>query len=305
MSTCHRRCLLLLVAGALAIGGAGCQFMRQYTQQPLPRVLPPSPTLEQVVAVVNRNNSQIQSVTANRASISVTGYPSLTASMAFLRPRQFRLRANSLAGIEVDLGSNNELFWFWVKRSQPPAIYYCRHDQFDASRARQMMPFEPQWLIEALGVMEFDPALPHQLTSLPNDRLRIDTVRNTPQGPTTQVAILDGSQGWVLEQYLYDTQGRLTVRAIAGGHRRDPATALVMPASVQIDCPAARMSMRIDLGNVEIGTMPVRDATGDPSGLWTMPSIPGVPVVDIGAPNFQLPATATTRRPVIQAGWLR
>ena len=145
---------------------------------------------------------------------------------------------HQLVGPELDLGSNDELFWFWVKRSQPPAIYYCRHDQFAASQARQMTPFEPRWLIEALGVVEFDRSLPHQLTVLPNDRLRIDTIRNTPEGPMTKITILDGSQGWILEQHLYDARRRLVARSIASGHRQDPLSGLVMPTVVQIDSPA-------------------------------------------------------------------
>ena len=102
-------------------------------------MLPPSPTLEQVIEVVNRNNSQIRSFSTNRASISGSGFPSLRASVAFERPRRFRLRAETgLTGTEFDLGSNDELFWFWVRREQPPAMYYCRHDQFASSQARQV-----------------------------------------------------------------------------------------------------------------------------------------------------------------------
>ena len=55
------RCRLLwLVLIGLATAG-GCQFsemFRRYTT-PLPRALPPAPTLEQVIQVVNRNNSRI------------------------------------------------------------------------------------------------------------------------------------------------------------------------------------------------------------------------------------------------------
>ena len=70
-----RRWLLLLCTGLLALSGASCpQMLQQYTN-PLPRVLPPSPTLEQVIEVVNRNNSQIQSFSTNRASLSGPGFP--------------------------------------------------------------------------------------------------------------------------------------------------------------------------------------------------------------------------------------
>ena len=162
-SSFRRFCLLLVCTGLLALSGASCpQTLQRYTN-PLPRVLPPSPTLEQVIEVVNRNSSQINSFSTNQASLSGPGFPSLGASVAFERPRRFRLRAGTgLTGTEVDLGSNDELFWFWLHRNQPPAVYFCRHEQFAASPARQTTPFEPGWLIEALGVVEFDPALPHQ-----------------------------------------------------------------------------------------------------------------------------------------------
>ena len=197
------RCwLLLLCTGLLALSGASCPRTWERYINPLPRVLPPSPTLEQVIDVVNRNSSQIRAFSTNHASLSGSGFPSLGASVAFERPRRFRLRAGTgLTGTEIDLGSNDELFWFWMRRNQPPAIYYCRHDQFATSQARLTTPFEPGWLIEALGVMEFDPALPHQGPQpLPDERLRIDAIRNTPEGPLTKITILDSSQGWVLEQ---------------------------------------------------------------------------------------------------------
>ena len=266
-------------------------FLQQYTN-PLPRVLPasPPPTLEQVIDVVNRNSSQIQSFSTNHASIGGSGFPTLSTSIAFERPQEFRLRAASLVGAELDLGSNDELFWFWVKRSQPPAVYYCRHDQFAASQARQMTPFEPRWLIEALGVVDFDRSLPHQLTVLPNDRLRIDTDRDTPEGPMKKITILDGSQGWVLEQYLYDAHRRLVARSIASGHRRDPLSGLVMPTVVQIDSPPAKLSLRIDLGNVEINRL-----SGDRTKLWSMPSYPGHAGDRHGRSELPIPVAANGR----------
>jgi hypothetical protein len=258
-------------------------MLQQYTN-PMPRVLPPSPTLEQVIDVVNRNSSQIRSFSANRASLSGPGFPSLGTSIAFERPLRFRLRAGTgLTGTELDLGSNDELFWFWMHRNEPQAVYYCRHDQFASSPARQTVPFEPQWLIEALGIAEFDPALPHQGPfPLPNDRLQIRTIRETPDGPVTKITVIDGSQGWVLEQHLYDARRRLLASSVATRHRRDPLSGLVMPGVVTIHCPQAQMSMQIDLGNVEINRL-----SGDPASLWSMPNYPNAPLVNLADPNFQ------------------
>ncbi|MCE5266532.1 MAG: hypothetical protein LLG00_01420 [Planctomycetaceae bacterium] len=304
----YQRCCLLLVCTALfAASGASCPktFLHQ---ESLPRVLPPAPTVEQVMEVVNRNSSQITSFSTNRATLSGSDMPtSLRASIAFERPRRFRLRGETgITGAEFDLGSNDELFWFWVRRSQTPGMYFCRHDQFATSQARQMLPFEPTWLIEALGVAALDPALPHQGPQfLPNDRLRMDTIVDTPQGPVTKVMIIDGSQGWVLEQHVLDARRQLLASAVASGHRRDPLSGLVMPTVVQVRCPPANLSLKIDLGNVEINR-PV----GDPVALWSMPNYGNGPVVDMGNPNFRPPAPAAQapangRQPPPQTSWRR
>ena len=108
-----------------------------------------------------------------------------------------------------------------------------------------MTPIEPRCVIEALGVSEFDP-LPHQLISMPNDRLRIDTIRNTPEGPVTKITILDGSQGWILEQHVFDARRRLLANSVAGQHRRDPVSGVVTPSVVQINCPT-QLALRIEL----------------------------------------------------------
>ncbi len=280
----YRRCLLLFaLVGLFGLSGASCPSMlQQYAGPPLPRVLPPAPTLEQVIQVVNRNGSQIQSFATTHATLTGPGFPPLRANLAFQRPRRFRLRADTaVTGPELDIGSNEELFWFWIKRNQPPVVYYCRHYQFPGSRARQMIPMDPGWLVEALGVVGFDPALPHQGPFiLPGDRLQVRTMQETLEGPITKSTTIDASQGWVLGQDVYDARGRLIARSVASRHRRDPLTGLVMPTVVQIDCPPVGFSMRIDLGNVRINRLP-----SDRAELWAMPDYQGSPAVDLGDPG--------------------
>ena len=287
----YRRGLLLAVAvGLVGLSGSQCPNMiRQYTH-PQPPALPPSPTLQQVIEVVNRNNSQIHSFWTTEARLSGTGFPALRASVAFERPLRFRLQANTaLTGPELDFGSNDQHFWFWVKRNDPQAVYFCRHDQFAASRARQMVPVDPYWLIEALGIAEFDPGLPHHGPfAIAANRVEIRTIRNTPEGATTKFTIVDTVRGQIVEQRIHDAQDRLIATAVASGHRRDPASGLVMPTSVEVGYPAAQFSLRLDLGNVQINR-----PQGNPVELWTMPSYEGSPVVDLGNPAGWPPAASS------------
>jgi hypothetical protein len=252
--------------------------------------------LDEVIQVVNNNSSQIHSFATDEAVLSLSGTPSLRANIAFERPRRLRLRAGTaLTGPELDVGSNDSLFWIWIMR-QPP-LYYCRHDRFATSPARRMLPIQPEWLIEALGVAEFDPALPHQGPTVhPDGRLEIQTLRQTPDGPTTKRTIVDAVTGVVLEQSVYDAQGLLVARATARRHRRDPLTGLIMPRLVEIECPRAQLSIRLELGNVRINP-----PEGVPAELWAMPQLPGTPMVDLGDSNVPLaplyPATPRAAPP--------
>jgi len=286
----YRRCLrLFLSVGVLALSGASCPRLVQQFAAPVPRILPPSPTLEQVIHVVNQNNSRIHSFCATQATLSGPGIPSLRASLAFQRPKRLRLRAETaVSGTELDFGSNDELFWFWVKRAQPPAVYFCRHERFATSPVQRRIPFDPQWLIEALGISELDPLGQHEgPIPLAGDRLQIRTIRDTARGPVTKVTIIDGRRGCVLEQHLYDANSRLLASSLAEGHRRDPLSNLVMPTSVKVHCPMAEFSVRIDLGCVQINRL-----SGNPAELWAMPRFPGAEMVDLGDPNLGLPQAA-------------
>ena len=262
----------------MAICGAGCPWSLQPFAPTEPRVLPASPTIVQVIEAVNRNNSQIHSFMTNQAMLSSPGQPSLRARLAFERPWRLRLLASTdFTGPELDLGSNDELFWFWIRRDPQPAVYFCRHDQFAACPARSRLPIEPDWLMDALGTAELDPGLPYQgpfpLPRRPpgnpfhaGDAQRTDDKSDDPRRRS----------GVDLEQRVYDAQGRLRAVSTASGHRRDPATGLVMPTSVRIDVPLAQFSMRLDLGNVRINQL-----AANPAELWSMPSYQGYPAVDL------------------------
>jgi len=265
--------------------GASCPgFLGAYS--PMPRVLPTEPTLQDVISVVNANSSRIQSLYTTDAEIYVPGMPSARAKIAMDRPRRFRLWADTmLTGPEVDLGSNDELFWFWVRRAPQAKVFYCRHDQFANSLARNFLPVEPAWLIEALGVAALDPAGDHS-GPVPKGqgRLQITTRLPRPEGAFQRVLTIDSARGWVLEQHLYDAAGQHIASAMMSGHRPDPVTGAILPRQVKIIWPATKFEMTIDLNNVTVNQL-----GGDPQQLWSMPNIVATDYVNLADPNLQMP----------------
>jgi len=283
--------LLVTMAGLFSLSGASCPSMRRPIDDfaNLPPALPPQPTLDQIIQVVNGNNSQIRNFAAPQATLSGTGFPTLQASVVFERPQRLRIRAGTgMLGQELDVGSNDELFWFWARRSQPPAVYFCRHAQFASSPVRQTLLIDPYWLIEALGIGELSPSQPHQGPLMRTDgRLEIRTVRDTPNGPSTKITVLDRVHGLVLEQHVLNGQNQVVASAYTSQHRRDPLSGLGMPTVIDIRVPLQQTALRLNLGNVQINR-----ALANPEQLWAMPSGEGMSPIDLCNPN-QTPAPAT------------
>lgn len=286
--------LVLVLVGLVSLCGANCVPLapREGDLTKLPPVLPSVPSLAQVVEAVNANTAKVQNFSAPQATLSVPGAPQLTASVSYEQPTRFRLQAEFIAGQEVDLGSNDELFWFWVRRNEPRGVYYCRHGEFARSPLRQSIPIDPYWLIEALGVVRLDPAARYQGPYLrPDKNLELRVVQDTPQGPTTRILILDPRLGVVYGQYLYDARNQLLASAITGRYRHDPTTGALLPTVVEVRAPAVQgaeaFSMRLELGAVTINR-PLANA----EQLWTMPTFEGFPFVDLCNPGRSLAPAA-------------
>jgi hypothetical protein len=64
------------------------------------------------------------------------------------------METSSIFGVESDVGSNSDIFWFWSRRMQPPALYYARH--VDLPNTRLKTPLSPHWLMAILSVNEIN-----------------------------------------------------------------------------------------------------------------------------------------------------
>lgn len=260
--------------------GASCprRFQNNANQSPVAFTQPP--TLDQLAATINNNTRRVQQLQATGASLRISGFPSLRTSLALERPMRFRMRAGlGLTGTELDLGSNEDVFWMWAKRSEPPTTYFARHAEYDAGAARAILPVPPQWLIEALGLVEIRPdgnwAGPRPLNS---GRVEIRGRINTPSGPLIKVLVVDDRRGLILEQHVYDNSGQLLATALASQHQFEPDYQVTLPRQVDIQLPPAQLAFTLEVDGYRIN-----EANGDSMQLWTMPQVPGSQLVPLAA----------------------
>ncbi|MFN9911026.1 MAG: hypothetical protein ACK53L_00490, partial [Pirellulaceae bacterium] len=146
----------LLLLGSSS--GATCNPHRSIREFQPPVIFQQAPDLDQLSEVLNRTRA-IHQLQANTLSIRVPDIPPLSARMVWERPRRFRMDGgiSRLTGTEFDIGSNDEMFWMATRHGPSPSLYYARHDQFALQLERQILPVSPDWLIEAMGIIDLDP----------------------------------------------------------------------------------------------------------------------------------------------------
>ncbi|WP_145054459.1 hypothetical protein [Lignipirellula cremea] len=277
---------LLLLGALLVMTLSGCRNWMMFQPRvpvgpTIPQVFQAAPTLEEIVGHVNSSSARIQQLTS-QPLVTVGGLPAtLRANVAIERPHRFRMQAHvtQITGTEMDIGSNDELFWLWVKRQPPPTIYFAHRDRFAQSPARAMLPIEPDWLISALGVATFDPADAHEGPyQRADNQWEIRTRMSGEHTGMTRSTLVDGSYGYVTAQHVYDQRGQLVASAKASKFRHYPEVQVSLPTQVAISLPAANLNIEIETPHYAINQL-----SGDPARLWSMPREPGVAVVDIAA----------------------
>ncbi len=281
----------------LVCGGATCNFATPPTGPLAPVAFVGTPTLPQVMQTVNANTQRVQQLHTETASVSTPGFPPLRATLSVERPRRFRLRGK-LFGPELDMGSNDEVFWFWARITGQPAVLFARHDQFAQSQAQQMLPIEPAWIVDALGLMKLDPGMQHD-GPFPkgNGQIEVRSQIRGSRGVVTRTLVIDPTYGWIVEQHITDANNRLLASALASNHRFYPEYGVSLPHRVEVRAPAANLTFQIEVGHYFINR-PVED----PLEMWSLPEIAGQTPINLsnvsggqgggahtGVPNYGQP----------------
>jgi hypothetical protein len=280
---------------------------------PIPTAFYGPPTLDQVIQVVNGNTARVQQLQTTSASLSVTGVPSLQCDIAMERPLRFRMTAGtSVTGSELDLGSNDNLFWFWARRNEEPVIYFARHSEFRNAAAAQIMPVPPSWIIDAMGLVQLanDGSTAGPFPQA-NGRLEVRSRVISPNGELNRSIIIDEQRGHVLEQRVYDPRGQLLAASVTSDHYYEPNVGVTLPRQIDVQLPPAQMAFTIKASGYVLNQL-----SADGLQLWSMPQKEGYQFVDLarlspmglqaaaptgGLPSFPIPAN-TWPQPTSSAG---
>ncbi len=271
-----RRLALLASVGAVCCG-AGC-----LTTKPGPwhgrQTLSEDTTREQLVRHINDQAARTSGWQCRKLTVEVPNSPDASGQIAVQYPRRLRLKAKAMMIPVADVGSNADRVWCWVNPTvsgRGPETLTCRHASFDAVRADaerrggMQIPFDPDWLMEVLGVAPLDPRSV-TLQKAPNGGpiWHLVSHRTDAAGRRVlRVIDVDADHGQILAHELRDAAtGAPLARAELQDHRRCPKTDVVLPHRIELSWPGAGLTgMTLRLGEIEVNP---RDLSED---LWALP----------------------------------
>lgn len=266
----------------------GCQMASLFraTGPTAPQIFPPEavPTNHQLIAAIQKNTAAVKQVNST-VKVVMDGMPaSARGTLLMERPNRMRLKVGILGMTDsgIDIGSNEQRFWIFNKSSfggQQPAVYYANHSDYANSQLSKMLRLQPQWLIDAIGLVEFDPAFEVQGPYQKGKHLELVTTIPSPSGNMRRMLTLDGRTGTILQQAIYDSENQLIAWARSSKHRYFPEHDANLPQHIQLTMVAPdgkETSLSIEMLNYTLNSLYV-----NPDVTWKMPTPGDVPVIDL------------------------
>jgi hypothetical protein len=300
-----------LVVTCLGLSGLvllfGCNNTRVgvINRGPDPRATGPGqpPSVAALVEYMESNSRLVQGLRCDNVTLTINAgiksllIPDVDAMLACERPRKFRMTGQVLGHDEVDIGSNDQEFWFWIKRDNPPTQWYCSYQDLAEGRVRHMpFPFQPEWVAETLGMGNYGPPERYEqrVAEEGNSFKLIERVRG-PQGkPLRKVIVFhkwkaEGNRPQITDYLLLDDA---TGKEICAAHitevQGDPGRGIV-PRKVELRWPEAKLRLTMRLNGVKLNPQM-------PPALFVRQRLQGVPSVDLATlrPEGQMNALQRT-----------
>lgn len=263
MAMVYRNLLSLTSIAVVALILSGCNtlgpmFKQRDAAQP---VASGSPTAEQMVAYLNDNARRLQTIQCNHVAIDCKqgqqNAPGLDGLLVVQKPRKFRLKAKVLGQPAVDLGSNQDEFWYWISKAEPiPYVFHCDYQSMERGQVKMPIPIQPEMILAAMGVSEYDPNRTYEVRQVGNQTELIDKVIS-PQGrPVTRATIFLRSAAapgkpQVLGHVLRDEQGKDICAVHVQEIQIHRQTGAVLPQKIRFQWPSEQLEMTMRFGEFQ------------------------------------------------------
>jgi hypothetical protein len=227
----------------------------------LPPGGPPAarPDEASLVRYLNENAARVQGVQSTNVAIDCKQGKQpigLDGKLVCQKPRNFRLKAVVVGNPAVDIGSNGDEFWYWISKANPPYVYHCSYKELGTGKVNIPFPFQPDMVVAALGMAEYDPKAKYELREQPKYLELIQDV-TLPSGQAAKRMTVfnrnkvDAPQPQVIAHVLTDTKGKLICKATVHQTKLDRESGAILPTKVTLEWPAQDAKMTLSMPDVK------------------------------------------------------
>ena len=224
-----------------------------------------TPTAAALVNYLNANSDLVQSVRCDQLDLQcrqgIKPGVGATGKLVCQKPLNLRMSAYVFGKQEIDLGSNSQEFWYWIARGDPYQ-FHCSYKALSEGRVRQLpFPFQPDWILEAMGLARFGPADRYQVVQR-RDTIELVERTRSPQGkPVRKVTVFRsvrapaGSPQVVAHLLLDDTTGKEICSATITHVQMvqaDRQNKVEVPRKMVLNWPDAKIQLSLTLDDVTV-----------------------------------------------------
>jgi hypothetical protein len=216
------------------------------------------PTEKQLVDYVNERAKLVSTLKCRTVHIDVkengNSQPGVEATMVCQKPRDFRLQGKAAIGSVVDIGSNKDELWFWIKTMEPEGVYHCTYEDLANGKVKNMpLPIKPEWVVQVMGIAEYSEDLSKYKIISRGDFLELREQTISLQGEAaTKVTIFNrkpsAGKPFVCQHHLLDAKGTMVCWAEITEVQQDRANPqVVLPAQLRMVWPAQKLEIKMKI----------------------------------------------------------
>jgi RNA polymerase sigma factor (sigma-70 family) len=228
------------------------------------------PTPEQLIAHLNEQPRRLKTLMADVSIRAQQGSKSigLIGELAFMKPRRLRCVARVGGSFVSELGCNDDGFWVWNRTNDMSNRAYFRSyadvatgheaDTLIVPHQHGSLFFSRQWILDVLGMTEYDPSRWTAVTLWNSTRNRAELRRQIvlPGGGEEGVQLVRFAQtatGLQVQGHeIQDRHGyRLFTASIADWHE-DRASGVRVPCTLHIEWPDESVFLTVKLDGIRV-----------------------------------------------------
>jgi hypothetical protein len=240
-------------------------------------------TSAELVTYLNLSSQRVRSMTCQDVDIEcsqgIQSVGGIRGKMACEQPRDFRMSAMLMGKNELDLGSNEREFWFWVAKSQQPGQFYCSYNDLKTKSVQLPFPFQPEWIMETLGMSTYPVDGRYQVVDKRDTIELIQDAISLQGQPVRKVVVFNRNQmanGHQIRAYvLRDMQGKELCAAQIQAVQQ--VGNITVPYKVHLEWPAEKLKLSMQINKPSLNQLPPEMA----QNLFVRPTMKDIPSYDL------------------------